>query len=426
MRKQLLIFLFGFAAILLGRAQESYNLCGQALQLCPSQQYTVNNIGATSTFCPNCEDDFTFCFSGQNTVWFYFETNDVGGDAQVFFSNLAFENNPGQGNALQAAVIQTANPCIASSYNLASNCTIGETNDFVLNAPGLLPNTAYYVVVNGALGTTINAEATFEIGVMGPGVNRNPQITIGTSAGTACVGETISFTAFVQDCDLQGGVRWFANGVFIGESATNQLITSALTEDVEITAEVDCFVACGVTLVSPPLSITIISFPVDAGPDFDIVAGETVILQGVTDQIEFEWTPPLNMSNPLVLNPVVGPYQTITYYLTASNGICSITDFCEVRVISALDIPNTFTPNGDGVNDEWEIPGIELFPDCLIQVYDRWGQLVFQSNGYPPSKRWDGRSQSGRELTPSAYYYVINLRSDEFPDPFKGFVSIVR
>jgi gliding motility-associated-like protein len=99
----------------------------------------------------------------------------------------------------------------------------------------------------------------------------------------------------------------------------------------------------------------------------------------------------------------------------------------EVRVISALEIPNTFSPNGDGVNDTWEIPGIELYPDCYIQVFDRWGQLVFQTNGYPASKRWDGtRNGNGRPLAPSSYYYVINLRTEDFPEPIKGFVSIVR
>jgi gliding motility-associated-like protein len=406
--------------------QESYNLCSQALQLCPGEQYTVNNVSANSTLCANCEDDFNFCFSGQNTVWFFFETNALGGDVQLFFDNLIFQNNPGQGNALQATVIQTANPCIASSYNLASNCASAETTNFVLNATGLAPFSQYYVVVNGAMGTTSNAEATFNIWAAGPGIDRNPSIAIGTSAGTACLGETITLTAFIQNCDIQGGVRWYADGVLIGETATNQLVTSSLTQDVLITAETDCFEDCTVTITSPNLPISIINFIVDAGPDFNIIAGETVQLQGFTDQTDFEWSPPLNMSDPFVLNPVVGPNQTIIYYLTASNGICSITDFCEVRVISALEIPNTFTPNGDGVNDTWEIPGIELFPDCLVQVYDRWGQLVFQSSGYPPSKRWDGRSQGGRELAPSSYYYVINLRSEEFPDPIKGFVSIVR
>ena len=425
MNNKLLIFISFIYICTCVIAQESYNLCSNALELCPNETVSVNNINATSTFCPNCEDDFNFCFQGQNTVWFTFETNATGGDVQVFFSNLNFENLPGQGNQLQAAVISTLNPCIASSYSLVSNCTNNETTDFVLNAAALAPSTTYFVVVNGAMGASDNAEASFDLLVNGPGVQRNPTIGIGVSTTNACLGETITFSALITGCDAQQNIQWYADGVFIGESAEDIFITNQLTESATITAQVECFENCTQNLVSNGIPISVTSFLVDAGPDFNIVAGESVQLQGTTSEIDFFWSPPLNMNDPSLISPVVNPNQTVTYYLTASNGDCSITDFCVVNVISALEIPNTFTPNGDNVNDTWEILGIEKFPDAYVQVFDRWGQLVFQTNGYPPSKRWDG-TKNGRELTPSSYYYVIDVRDENFPDPIKGFVSIVR
>lgn len=406
-------------------SQESYNLCSDALELCPNETVNVNNIGATSTFCPNCEDDFNFCFQGENTVWFQFQTNATGGDVQVFFSNLNFQNLAGQGSELQAAIISTPNPCIASSYSLVSNCTNNETNDFVLNAANLDPSNTYFVVVNGSMGAMDNAEASFDILVNGPGVQRNPTIGIGVNTTSACLGEMLTFSALVVDCDNQQNIQWFADGVFLGESSEAIFITDQLTQSATITAQVECFENCTETLVSPGIPITVTSFLVDAGPNFEIVAGESVQLQGSTSETEFFWTPGFNMNDPSLITPVVSPNQTITYYLTASNGDCSITDFCVVSVISALEIPNTFTPNGDDVNDTWEILGIEKFPDAYVQVFDRWGQLVFQSNGYPPSKRWDG-TKNGRELAPSSYYYVIDVRDENFPDVLKGFVSIVR
>lgn len=406
-------------------AQEPYNLCSSALELCPDETISANNIDANSTLCPNCEDDFSFCFQGENTVWFQFETNSTGGDVQVFFSNLNFENLPGQGNQLQAAIIGTTNPCIASSYSLVSNCTNNETNDFVLNGTALDPNTIYFVVVNGAMGASDNAEATFDILVNGPGIQRNPTIGIGVNTTTACLGETLTFSASITECDNQGNIEWFADGVYIGESSDELFITSQLTQSATITAQVQCFENCPEILVSDGIPITVDSFLVDAGPDFEIVAGETVQLQGKTSEVDFVWSPPLNMNNPNLISPVVNPNQTVTYYLTASNGNCAISDFCVVSVISSLVIPNTFTPNGDNVNDTWEILGVEKFPDIYIQVFDRWGQLVFQSNGYPISKRWDG-TKNGRALSPSSYYYVIDVRDENFPDVLKGFVSIVR
>jgi gliding motility-associated-like protein len=405
--------------------QESYNLCSDALELCPGETVNVNNIGANSTFCPNCEDDFNFCFQGENTVWFRFETNAAGGDVQVFFSNLIFENAPGQGNQLQAVVLGTLNPCISSSYTTVSNCTNNETTNFVLNAAGLSPNTTYFIVANGAMGASDNAEASFDILVNGPGVQRTPSIAIGVSATEACLGQSITFSALVANCESQQNIQWFADGVFIGETTENIFITDQLSQTATITAQVECFENCSETLVSEGILITVTSFLVDAGTDFEIIAGESVQLQGATSETDFFWTPAFNMNNTSILSPVVNPVQTITYYLTASNGDCSITDFCVVYVTSALEIPNTFTPNGDNVNDTWEILGIEKFPDAYVQVFDRWGQLVFQSNGYPPSKRWDG-TKNGRELAPSSYYYVIDVRDENFPDVLKGFVSIVR
>jgi len=421
-----LFFFIGF--VLSGSllcAQEPYDLCSNALELCQNETVTVNNIGATSTLCPNCEDDFNFCFQGENTVWFQFETNATGGDVQVFFSNLNFLNQLGQGSELQAAMIETLNPCIASSYSLISNCTNNETNDFVLNGAALAPSTTYFIVVNGSMGATDNAEASFDVLISGPGVQRNPTLVIGTNTANACLGQTLTFNALVTDCDSQQNIQWFADGVFIGESSEPVFITDELTQDVTVTAQVDCFENCVETIVSGGIPITVTSFLVDAGPDFDIIAGESVQLQGNTSEIDFEWTPAFNMNSPNLIDPVVNPDQTITYYLTASNGDCSITDFCIVNVVSALEIPNTFTPNGDNTNDTWEILGVEKFPDIYVQVFNRWGQVVFQSNGYSVSKRWDG-TRNGKELAPSSYYYVIDVRDENFPDIIKGFVSIVR
>ena len=66
----------------------------------------------------------------------------------------------------------------------------------------------------------------------------------------------------------------------------------------------------------------------------------------------------------------------------ATENGCTQFDYVTITVNSGLQIPNTFSPNNDGVNDKWVIRGIENFPDCLIQVYTRWGQKIFQTTGY--------------------------------------------
>ena len=79
-------------------SQEVYNACDNALEICPNNTYSISNIGATSTVCPNCEDDFATCFVSNNSIWLTFTTNAAGGNVQVDFSNLVFETGAGQDN----------------------------------------------------------------------------------------------------------------------------------------------------------------------------------------------------------------------------------------------------------------------------------------------------------------------------------------
>jgi gliding motility-associated-like protein len=418
----LLIFVLSLTQV---NGQTTYNNCSNALELCPGVPQTANNIDANSTLCANCEDDFSFCFDGENTVWFTFTTDIDGGDVNVDFSNLTFENLPGQGSALQATVIEATVPCVSSSYSVISNCENNAAGNFTLNATGLNPETTYYVVVNGEMGTSDNAEATFDIEINGDGVDRDPAILIGATPTVACEGEQVVLFALVERCDNQSVIDWYANGDLIGSTVDTFFVTQDINDGDQITATITCFEQCPQELTSNQIPMTIISFDVDAGPDLVIEQGESIQLQGSSSETGFVWSPDVNMNDPNILNPIVNPNQTITYFLTADNGTCSITDEMVVTVNSGLVIPNTFSPNGDGINDTWEILGIEKYPDANVQVYNRWGQLIFQTTGYPPSKRWNGTSKSGKSLAASAYYYVINVRDDDFDEPLKGHVTIL-
>ena len=90
---------------------------------------------------------------------------------------------------------------------------------------------------------------------------------------------------------------------------------------------------------------------------------------------------------------------------------------------NCLFIPSVFTPNGDGINDTWQIDGIDLYPDAKITVFNRWGQIVFDSEGiYVP---WDGVGQAivqNQEI--ATYYYVIRLNIDD--KNYNGSVTIKR
>jgi gliding motility-associated-like protein len=72
------------------------------------------------------------------------------------------------------------------------------------------------------------------------------------------------------------------------------------------------------------------------------------------------------------------------------------------------EIPNVFSPNNDTVNDFFRIPGIEGFPNSVMEIYNRWGNLVFQDDDYKGG--WDGRV-NGNTVADGTYFYVL-IRSD--------------
>ena len=87
-----------------------------------------------------------------------------------------------------------------------------------------------------------------------------------------------------------------------------------------------------------------------------------------------------------------------------------------------VTIPNAFTPNGDGVNDLWNIPQLADYPNCLVSVYSRYGNLVFQARGY--NKPWDGTSK-GSLVPAGTYYYRIDAGLDGIK-PLSGYVAVIR
>jgi gliding motility-associated-like protein len=80
--------------------------------------------------------------------------------------------------------------------------------------------------------------------------------------------------------------------------------------------------------------------------------------------------------------------------------------------VGCLFIAEAITPNGDGYNDEWVVGGLEYFPNADVLVFNRWGQVLFESRGY--MQRWDGRL-NGVELPVADYYYVIDLADGSAP-----------
>ena len=113
-----------------------------------------------------------------------------------------------------------------------------------------------------------------------------------------------------------------------------------------------------------------------------------------------------------------------TYQITVSdaNGCKSVHEYIiNDNNNDCLTIWTSFSPDGDGTNDVWNIGHIELYPKCVVQIFNRWGAQLFESKGY--SQPWDG-TWNNKALPAETYYYVINLGDDS--EPITGTVTIIR
>jgi gliding motility-associated-like protein len=408
-------------------AQPANNRCENALRLCPQQTVSANNIDANVITCAGCEDDFNFCLNPNSTIWFTLQTNDNGGNLNISMTNLVFMNLPGQGNSFEATLFEASLPCAANSYVQHGDCFNGIQANSNLQFLNLAANTTYYLVINGEMGANQGAQGSFNITATGSAVTQSSFVFLSTDTTVVCTQDVTTFIATVNDCNDPSDFTWFVNDSIYTITQVNAWEAIGIPDGAVVRVEVTCDDPCFPNLGSNEVEMEVISFFVDAGEDAEIIEGEEFQLSGDTDAPDFFWLPDIAISNPNALQPVVSPSTTTIYTLHATDGYCTQTDFVTITVISELDIPNTFSPNGDGINDTWVIPGMVSFPNSLVRIYNRWGQLVFQTTGYSPEKAWNGKmNNTGRDLAPSAYYYVIELRDGNDREPIKGAVSLVR
>lgn len=163
-----------------------------------------------------------------------------------------------------------------------------------------------------------------------------------------------------------------------------------------------------------------------AGPDQFFRKNKPVQLNGnVTGtNVTYNWTPPLFLDNPNALTPIARPTGTITYTLNVRSnvGCGTSTDDVTLEIIDKLFIPNAFTPNGDGLNDKWEIITFDEYENATVEVYNRWGQRIYSGTGknYTP---WNG-TYNGKPVTPGTYVYLVNLKNGK--PLLKGTLNLIR
>jgi gliding motility-associated-like protein len=135
-----------------------------------------------------------------------------------------------------------------------------------------------------------------------------------------------------------------------------------------------------------------------------------------------------NSSNQTTPSNSYGAAGTYTVILYSANGNCQATDTLIINVLQGLgDIPEVFTPNGDPYNQQFEIKGLDSYPNNSLQVFNRWGNPVYFAKPY--KNDWQGipnvAGKTGSDKLPTGtYYYILDLGDEKIKEVYRGYIQI--
>ncbi len=299
-----------------------------------------------------------------------------------------------------------------------------------------------YLWSNGATTSTISVsprhDTTYIVTVHSPCGNQtktdtvkvkvnSPALTVTTNATSAkCPGDPITISASGTG---SGFISYKWKG--LGGGPTHIVKPTTTT-----TYYVTVFDSCGNQVVKDSVTVNVPVFPPMSSqiyPDtITVCIGELLNListtKGGTGSYTYAWTK-------------VGPFgdtihnsdssKAYLYGYTSAIYNLKITDGCDnstsenvvVNVIPDCNIiiPNVITPNGDATNQYFYIKNLDKFPGSKLDIYDRWGKIVYESSDY--QNNWEGLSSSGAKLSDGVYYYILYLSTGK---KYPGFVQLIR
>jgi|GEM_PF-4950960 gliding motility-associated-like protein len=329
------------------------------------------------------------------------------------------------------AAIATQPGCISSTASIAVNSpSTGVTYSFDngnnfqnTNTIGnLTVNTTYHVLVKDNVTGCISSDTAIVINAA-PGAPAAPTVSLTQPTCTSPVG-TIAITPIAGYTYSIDNINFRSTPMFDNLAAGSYPVIAKNTSGCN---------SSPFTATITNLILTILpNIGIDGNSDTTITLGDPVTLTGITPvQGTYLWTAsPKGSSNTIdtLINYTAAPTATTIYKFTVTTGICNGSAEKTVIVNSSgcppINIPNAFTPNNDGYNDVWVFSNTTCSEKIEVNVYNRWGSLMYHSDNY--KNDWDGRYQNN-PVSDATYYYVVSpVYADGRRPVLKGSVTILR
>lgn len=325
---------------------------------------------------------------------------------------------------------ETVTPSSTQTYTVTGTDAIGctSTSTFVVtvNVPAAITVSGTNTICNGST-TTLTASGgvsyVWSTSATSTSITVNPTTSqtysvVGTDANGCTNSTTYSVTVVAPPVATASGnttpcpntpitLTATGGGTYLwntGGTASTETVTPP-TGSTTYTV----VVSNGTCTDTATVTVTVGTGPsANAGNDTTINYGGSAQLSG-SSGVSYSWTPTTDLDDATSATPVATPTVTTTYILTVTdaNG-CTANDTMTVFVdfdCGEIFVPNIFSPNGDAHNDELQVYGTLCVDDFHWAIYDRWGELVFETTD--PNQKWDG-TYKGKMLDPAVFVYRLS------------------
>ena len=356
----------------------------------------------------------------------------VNATATVVVNPIPTANVSGGGTACVGNPVPSINIAFAVGGPWTFTYTDGTTNNTITTA------TTPYIISNPSAGnysvTAISSANCVGTTTGNPLVAFNPLPTPAFTVNqvSGCAPLCVSFTDGSSPAGTIASWDWsFGDGGAVSSQNPNHCYANAGVYSVTLTATSNdnCPATTTITNLITVNAVPVASF---VSPRLTSITSPTVQFEDYSSNAtSWNWdfgdastmSDTSHVQNPSHTYTQVGTYCVL---LQVSNGICVDTSMICLVVEPEFSfyIPNAFSPNGDGINDEFFGKG-ENFKDFEMSIYDRWGSLLFFTDDI--TKHWNGKGNGGDALQEDIYVYVVNIKDTlKVEHKYIGSISLVR